>query len=212
MRPFHNFIASKGWAAPARPHSLRASCGGPAPRSHRPRSHRDGSACVPAGSAAASHRHGSACVPAGTAAPSHRHGPLCVPAGTAAPVPIATVRGVSRLDAAAAPGHRCQSSPAVPLFPPGTMNGLGPQRELEEAAALERRRRRELLRRERIFNPRIRTIGVRAGRKGGKAPCPPGSSKREQLNAGAIPSAGQGGKGRLSRSGRARSGTPVTSP
>ncbi|NXR31884.1 RIBC2 protein, partial [Zosterops hypoxanthus] len=40
------------------------------------------------------------------------------------------------------------------------MPGLGPQRELEEAAALERRRRRELLRRERIFNPRIRTIGV----------------------------------------------------
>ncbi|RMC02782.1 hypothetical protein DUI87_19973 [Hirundo rustica rustica] len=40
------------------------------------------------------------------------------------------------------------------------MSGLGPQRELEEAAALERRRRRELLRRDRIFNPRIRTIGV----------------------------------------------------
>ncbi|NWW30430.1 RIBC2 protein, partial [Panurus biarmicus] len=40
------------------------------------------------------------------------------------------------------------------------MSGLGPQRELEEAAALERRRRRELLRRERIFNARIRTIGI----------------------------------------------------
>ncbi|XP_071278391.1 RIB43A-like with coiled-coils protein 2 [Agelaius tricolor] len=40
------------------------------------------------------------------------------------------------------------------------MSGLGPQRELEEAAALERRRRREQLRRGRIFNPRIRTIGI----------------------------------------------------
>ncbi|OWK55751.1 RIB43A-like with coiled-coils protein 2 [Lonchura striata] len=40
------------------------------------------------------------------------------------------------------------------------MSGLGPQRELEEAAALERRRRRELLRRGRIFDPRIRTIGI----------------------------------------------------
>ncbi|KAM7023089.1 RIB43A-like with coiled-coils protein 2 [Ammospiza nelsoni] len=40
------------------------------------------------------------------------------------------------------------------------MSGLGPQRELEEAAALERRRRRELLRRGRIFNARIRTIGI----------------------------------------------------
>ncbi|KAF4795035.1 RIB43A-like with coiled-coils protein 2 [Turdus rufiventris] len=40
------------------------------------------------------------------------------------------------------------------------MSGLGPQRELEEAAALERRRRRELMRRERIFNARTRTIGI----------------------------------------------------
>lgn len=58
-------------------------------------------------------------------------------------------------------------SAAAPLCSLPAMPGLGPQRELEEAAALERRRRRELLRRERIFNPRIRTIGVR---KGGKAP------------------------------------------
>ncbi|XP_068046550.1 RIB43A-like with coiled-coils protein 2 [Anomalospiza imberbis] len=40
------------------------------------------------------------------------------------------------------------------------MSGLGPQRELEEATALERRRWRELLRRDRIFDPRIRTIGI----------------------------------------------------
>ncbi|XP_009093439.1 RIB43A-like with coiled-coils protein 2 [Serinus canaria] len=40
------------------------------------------------------------------------------------------------------------------------MSGLGPQRDLEEAAALERRRRRDLLRRDRIFNARIRTIGI----------------------------------------------------
>ncbi|NWI45380.1 RIBC2 protein, partial [Picathartes gymnocephalus] len=40
------------------------------------------------------------------------------------------------------------------------MSGLGQQRELDEAAAVELRRRRELLRRGRIFNARIRTIGI----------------------------------------------------
>ncbi|NWV54916.1 RIBC2 protein, partial [Daphoenositta chrysoptera] len=40
------------------------------------------------------------------------------------------------------------------------MSRLGPQRDLEEAAALEHRRRRELLRRGRIFNARLRTIGI----------------------------------------------------
>ncbi|NXI83906.1 RIBC2 protein, partial [Rhipidura dahli] len=40
------------------------------------------------------------------------------------------------------------------------MSRLGPQRDLEEAAALEGRRRRELLRRGRIFNARLRTIGI----------------------------------------------------
>ncbi|NXR99658.1 RIBC2 protein, partial [Oxylabes madagascariensis] len=40
------------------------------------------------------------------------------------------------------------------------MSGLAQQREQEEAVALELRRRRELLRRDRIFNPRIRTIGI----------------------------------------------------
>ncbi|NWX32721.1 RIBC2 protein, partial [Notiomystis cincta] len=40
------------------------------------------------------------------------------------------------------------------------MSRLGPQLDLDEAAALERRRRQELLRRGRIFNARIRTIGI----------------------------------------------------
>lgn len=152
-RRLHKFIASKGRAAPPRPHSPRASCSGPAPRCR-------------AG--------GAAPVPIAT-------GRLVSRLVTAAPVPIATGRVVSRLDAAA-PGHRSHSSPAVPLFPPGAMSRLGPQRDLEEAAALERRRRRELLRRGRIFNARLRTIGVRAGRKGGKAPCSPASPRSSEEN------------------------------
>ncbi|XP_049677459.1 RIB43A-like with coiled-coils protein 2 [Accipiter gentilis] len=40
------------------------------------------------------------------------------------------------------------------------MSWLGPQRDLQEAAALERRRQRELQRQSRIFNARVRTIGV----------------------------------------------------
>ncbi|XP_027661374.2 RIB43A-like with coiled-coils protein 2 [Falco cherrug] len=40
------------------------------------------------------------------------------------------------------------------------MSGLGLQRDLQEAAALERRRQRELQRQSRIFNARVRTIGV----------------------------------------------------
>ncbi|NXM75455.1 RIBC2 protein, partial [Serilophus lunatus] len=40
------------------------------------------------------------------------------------------------------------------------MSGLGPQRDLQEAAAIERRRHQELLRKSRIFNARFRTIGV----------------------------------------------------
>ncbi|NXF09400.1 RIBC2 protein, partial [Smithornis capensis] len=40
------------------------------------------------------------------------------------------------------------------------MSGLGVQRDLQEAAAVERRRQQELLRRSRIFNARFRTIGV----------------------------------------------------
>ncbi|KAM6424788.1 RIB43A-like with coiled-coils protein 2 [Rhynochetos jubatus] len=40
------------------------------------------------------------------------------------------------------------------------MNRLGPQRDGLEAAALERRRQRELQRQSRIFNARVRTIGV----------------------------------------------------
>ncbi|NWI52192.1 RIBC2 protein, partial [Calyptomena viridis] len=40
------------------------------------------------------------------------------------------------------------------------MSGLGLQRELQEAAAVERRRQQEFLRRSRIFNARFRTIGV----------------------------------------------------
>ncbi|KAM6284251.1 RIB43A-like with coiled-coils protein 2 [Spheniscus humboldti] len=40
------------------------------------------------------------------------------------------------------------------------MSRLGLQRDLQEAAALERRRQRELQRQSRIFNARVRTIGV----------------------------------------------------
>ncbi|KAM6314446.1 RIB43A-like with coiled-coils protein 2 [Podargus strigoides] len=40
------------------------------------------------------------------------------------------------------------------------MSRLGVQRDLQEAAALERRRQRELQRQSRIFNARVRTIGV----------------------------------------------------
>ncbi|KAM9640971.1 RIB43A-like with coiled-coils protein 2 [Morphnus guianensis] len=40
------------------------------------------------------------------------------------------------------------------------MSWLGLQRDLQEAAALERRRQRELQRQSRIFNARVRTIGV----------------------------------------------------
>ncbi|XP_052646805.1 RIB43A-like with coiled-coils protein 2 [Harpia harpyja] len=40
------------------------------------------------------------------------------------------------------------------------MSWLGLQRDLREAAALERRRQRELQRQSRIFNARVRTIGV----------------------------------------------------
>ncbi|NXH22091.1 RIBC2 protein, partial [Bucco capensis] len=40
------------------------------------------------------------------------------------------------------------------------MSRLGLQRELQEAAALERRRQRELQRQSRIFNARVRTIGI----------------------------------------------------
>ncbi|XP_040514053.1 RIB43A-like with coiled-coils protein 2 isoform X1 [Gallus gallus] len=40
------------------------------------------------------------------------------------------------------------------------MSGLRVQRDLQEAAALERRRQRELQRQGRIFNARVRTIGV----------------------------------------------------
>ncbi|KAM6293737.1 RIB43A-like with coiled-coils protein 2 isoform 1-T1 [Porphyrio hochstetteri] len=42
----------------------------------------------------------------------------------------------------------------------GAMSGLGLQRDLQEAAALEWRRQRELQRQSRIFNARVRTIGV----------------------------------------------------
>ncbi|XP_057238318.1 LOW QUALITY PROTEIN: RIB43A-like with coiled-coils protein 2, partial [Malurus melanocephalus] len=58
-------------------------------------------------------------------------------------------------------GQRSPSCPcSIPLLPPGAMHRPGPLRDLDEAAARELRQRRELLRRERIFNPRIRTIGV----------------------------------------------------
>ncbi|NXY86600.1 RIBC2 protein, partial [Alcedo cyanopectus] len=40
------------------------------------------------------------------------------------------------------------------------MEGLGVQRELREAAALQRRRQREVERQRRIFNARLRTIGI----------------------------------------------------
>uniref|UniRef100_A0A8B9NBD5 RIB43A domain with coiled-coils 2 n=1 Tax=Accipiter nisus TaxID=211598 RepID=A0A8B9NBD5_9AVES len=40
------------------------------------------------------------------------------------------------------------------------MSWLGQQRDLQEAAALERRRQRELQRQSRVFNARVRTIGV----------------------------------------------------
>lgn len=65
--------------------------------------------------------------------------------------------------------------------PPLAMNRQGLQRDLQEAAALERRRQRELQRQSRIFNARVRTIGVRArlqrppgrwGQRGGAAPPP----------------------------------------
>lgn len=52
------------------------------------------------------------------------------------------------------------------------MSGLRVQRDLQEAAALERRRQRELQRQGRIFNARVRTIGVRA------LPKPPRGSGR----------------------------------
>lgn len=51
---------------------------------------------------------------------------------------------------------------AGPLCSLGAMSRLGLQRDLQEAAALERRRQRELQRQSRIFNARVRTIGVRA--------------------------------------------------
>lgn len=77
------------------------------------------------------------------------------------------------------------------------MSGLRVQRDLQEAAALERRRQRELQRQGRIFNARVRTIGVRAlpkpPRGSGRGwSCGAGSPLRS-VWAGVAP--GRGGKG-----------------
>lgn len=95
------------------------------------------------------------------------------------------------------PGVLCPAGDRRRLRFLPAMSGLRVQRDLQEAAALERRRQRELQRQGRIFNARVRTIGVRAlpkpPRGSGRGwSCGAGSPLRS-VWAGVAP--GRGGKG-----------------